>query len=84
MRRLAILVMFVCAVLVVAGCAPYVEYQHLDATPMHSDNQAYDFLCAGLTHDYQGLSVSTGVCHNVRGREFLTINARYTFRTDNQ
>ena len=78
MRRLAILVMFVCAVLVVAGCAPYVEYQHLDPTPMDNDNAAYDFLCAGLSHDDK-LSVSAGVCHNVRGGEFLTINARYTW-----
>jgi hypothetical protein len=66
------------AMVVLQGCA-YVEYQHIDATPLDNDKAAYDLVCGGLTHDMDGLSLSGGVCHNLYGGEFLTINARYTF-----
>ena len=71
-------VIFYGLVSALAGCAPYVEYQHLSDPRIANDG--YDLACVGLSHDKSGLSVSGGVCSNLApyGGEFLTINARYT------
>ena len=59
-----------------SGCAPYVEYTHLDPTPFHNDDMAYDLVCVGGETEDR-LSVDTAMCKNVRGGEMLKINVRY-------
>ena len=72
--------LFYMTVSTLAGCAPYLEYEHLSDPRLNNDG--YDLVCAGLSHDYKGLSISGGICHNAApyGGEFVKINARYLLR----
>jgi len=65
-------------VLLLSGCAPFVEYEHLDATPFNNDDMAYDLFCAGVEID-ASVKVSGAACKNPRGGEFFRFNARYVF-----
>jgi len=63
---------------ILSGCAPFVEYEHLDATPLNNDEMAYDLLCAGGQADVS-IKLSGSICKNTRGGEFFKFNARYVF-----
>jgi hypothetical protein len=73
--------LFYLIVSALSGCA-YLEYEHLSDPRLSNDG--YDLICAGLTDNYKGLTVSGGICHNAApyGGEFVKINVRYTLKAE--
>ena len=85
MVRNAILCIGLLCMAALAGCAPFVEYEHLSRPNVRDDG--YDLLCLGMVGAKERVSVSAALCENVwthfndwhaKGT-FVKVNARYTF-----
>lgn len=69
--------------LVLTGCVPYVEYEHLSQPGVRDDG--YDLLCAGVEVG-EGFTASGSVCHNMhrpswqQSPTYFKGSVRYTFR----
>ncbi len=59
--------------LIVSGCAPLLEYEHLSDPRI--DNDGIDLICVG-GESGDWLTVSTGVCKNLNGGEYVKVNVR--------
>lgn len=55
------------------GCTPFAEYEHLSDPRIKGDG--YDLICGGIQGGDR-LSISTGVCKNIHGGEYVKINVR--------
>ena len=62
-----------------SGCAPFVEYEHLSDPRVSNDG--YDLLCGGIQLDL-AVELSGAVCGNIRGGEYVKINAKYVFEKE--
>lgn len=63
-------------ILLLAGCTPFVEYEHLSDPRIKDDG--YDLICGGGETGDQ-LTASVGICHNISPNkgEYVKINIRY-------
>jgi|25BtaG_2_1085352.scaffolds.fasta_scaffold00498_13 hypothetical protein len=59
--------------LIVSGCAPLLEYEHLSDPRI--DNDGIDLICVG-GEGGDRVTVSTGVCKNLHGGEYVKVNVR--------
>lgn len=62
--------------LLLTGCSPFVEYEHLSDPRISNDG--YDLICGGAEGGDR-LSASVAACHNMAPEkgEFIKINIRY-------
>ena len=69
-------------VLILSGCTPFVEYEHLDPTPLSMDGMAYDFLCLGTEHNKDKISIGIAGCKNMHsvGGQYLKGNIKVRLR----
>ena len=60
-----------------SGCAPYIEYEHLDATPfVDGSGDAYDLVCGGAEWGDR-LVIDTAACKNLRDGGFLRVGVKW-------
>ena len=65
--------------LLLSGCAPYVEYMHLDATPLNNDGMAYDLVCGGTVYG-DSLTFDIAACKDIRAGTAFRATVRYTIK----
>lgn len=73
------LVLFLASMLLMAGCAPYAEYQHLSHPRVSNDG--FDLLCGGGQAEKHGLLLHAGACKDVTGYkgEYVRVGMRYVW-----
>lgn len=66
--------------LLLTGCSPFVEYEHLSQPDVSNDG--YDLACLGISTQKNSFTADIAACENVspnRGT-FAKVNIRYTWR----
>ncbi len=68
-------------VFLISGCVPFVGYTHMDETPFHNDDRAYDLVCGGGKFREAGNPVEVKIagCHNVRGGNMFRVDVDYVW-----
>ena len=70
------------AVLLMSGCAPFVEYKHTSDPRIANDG--FEHMCGGIVIGESHLTAEGAVCATMRGLdrtgdEFVEIGVRYTW-----